>query len=454
MKKINFHHKLEFGQVIPILVFGVLAMIALSALILDGGALLVNRRAAQNAADAGALAGARVLCQEENPTTAMVDSAIRQYTETENKATLVNWYSTAENVGVDGLAKGEIVVTAEVEHNSFFAPIFKLPFFGTKTEEEQNQLNFLTAQATAAAGCFPKSPRIVLPIAYECKPPVEGSVTESEDCDYWPLHWDQLSPVLPSGYDPYAGKPSSPVAKKISEDLFADYEDFVYIVFDSNLICGDDLICDFSDDIVRYQLASSQRGWLNLEGINPSTTSIRKWVFSGIDDIQPHTWLSFIQGNKKPGYDAIDDRIDQIVWIPVFNEMCDYIPTPGSDCWIEAHADFPSDTCSTGNLWESHTPYAHIVTFAPFFPTCIQMRDEINDDVYGALYAGTFYPGENCPGFDLAQEKNPDPAKPGKSLIPDNSLSLEGYFIRPDKLPTGEGISAADLGYYTVALTR
>jgi len=125
MKKIKTGHKLEHGQILPIVVIALLVLMGLSALILDGGALMVNRRAAQNAADAGAMAGARVLCREENPTNANIYDAIYQYTTVENNATIVSWERTSENVGViDELTKGEVVVTAEVEIDSFFAKIF------------------------------------------------------------------------------------------------------------------------------------------------------------------------------------------------------------------------------------------------------------------------------------------------------------------------------------------
>mgnify|MGYP002682684856 FL=1 len=52
------------GQIIVLFALGLLALIALAALVLDGGMLFLNRRTAQAAADAGALAGARALCYE------------------------------------------------------------------------------------------------------------------------------------------------------------------------------------------------------------------------------------------------------------------------------------------------------------------------------------------------------------------------------------------------------
>ncbi len=70
------------GQIIVLFALGLLALIALAALVLDGGMLFLNRRTAQAAADAGALAGARALCYEGSEETA-INTAI-QFATTEN----------------------------------------------------------------------------------------------------------------------------------------------------------------------------------------------------------------------------------------------------------------------------------------------------------------------------------------------------------------------------------
>ena len=53
MKRYSFMKKLEKGQVIPLVVLMLFAIIGMIALILDGGGLMSNRRTAQAAADAG-----------------------------------------------------------------------------------------------------------------------------------------------------------------------------------------------------------------------------------------------------------------------------------------------------------------------------------------------------------------------------------------------------------------
>jgi uncharacterized membrane protein len=51
----------ESGQFLVMLAVMLLALLAMLALVLDGGTLYLRRREAQNAADAGALAGARAV---------------------------------------------------------------------------------------------------------------------------------------------------------------------------------------------------------------------------------------------------------------------------------------------------------------------------------------------------------------------------------------------------------
>jgi len=396
-------------------------------LLLDVGALYVNRRTAQNAADAGALAGARLKCSDGNYSDSDIEDEIRKYTEIENHATLIEWHFTNENVGVvAGLRKGEIVVTAAVTHESFFAKIF-----GEDT---------LSASATAGAGCFSYRPNVVLPIAWSCRPPAAGSA--SDDCDIVKVDYAVVENVL-------AMNPGN--ADAISDALYAIYSDKIYIVMDSDKECGDPTVdplkinCDFLDDETdRNQLESGgSRGWLNLDGGPSSTAKLRDWVENGVSiALQPHTWLNSIPGEKEPGYTALSTRLDEIVWIPVFNMICDEDPRVKTTCMDKAHEETPPgvplDPGQECIVIEGSSTqmYYHVVSFAPFMPTCVHSS-----------------PGDECPGFTLAQLNNPDPDKAGKYLIADNTNSFEGYFVDPETL--GEDVSfGADLGIYTVSLTR
>ena len=56
----------ERGQSLVLVVLGFLAFIAILALVLDGGNAYAAKRQAQNAADAGALAGATFMCKNND----------------------------------------------------------------------------------------------------------------------------------------------------------------------------------------------------------------------------------------------------------------------------------------------------------------------------------------------------------------------------------------------------
>jgi uncharacterized membrane protein len=53
----------ERGQVLVIVAGGLLALMAIAAVALEGGTLVLNRRDAQNSADLASLAGARMVAR-------------------------------------------------------------------------------------------------------------------------------------------------------------------------------------------------------------------------------------------------------------------------------------------------------------------------------------------------------------------------------------------------------
>src|SRR5512133_457814 len=173
MKKLTFYHELENAQVIPLVVISLAVLIMMVALLLDGGALMLNRRTAQNAADAGALAGARELCMGNGEEAAKAVAI--NYAVTENGAT-----SATADVSYDEVDRGEVIVNVVWEQESFFARVF-------------NQ-DTLTSGASAAAGCFTKGGRFILPVAWSCRPP--GDESDSRDCNWLALDWeDTIKPV-------------------------------------------------------------------------------------------------------------------------------------------------------------------------------------------------------------------------------------------------------------------
>jgi Flp pilus assembly protein TadG len=67
------------AQIVPLFALGLLAFLALVGLVIDGGTLYLQRRTAQNAADAAALAGARALQQSSTQNTGTIADAICTY---------------------------------------------------------------------------------------------------------------------------------------------------------------------------------------------------------------------------------------------------------------------------------------------------------------------------------------------------------------------------------------
>jgi hypothetical protein len=139
---IVFAHR-DKGQVLVFAaIIFLLVLIPLAALFVDGSMLMLTRRQAQAAADAGALAGARVHC-EKQPLDVVISTATTEYAIGKNHA------ATA-SATVNGW---EVQVDTTASRPSFFAKLIGIPE--------------ITSSATATAGClFPSNN--VMPIAFNC----------------------------------------------------------------------------------------------------------------------------------------------------------------------------------------------------------------------------------------------------------------------------------------------
>jgi hypothetical protein len=78
MRRPNLKQR-ESAQVIALFAIGLVAMLAMVGVALDGGTLYLQRRTAQNAADAAALAGTRALQQTPGPSTLQISAEICKY---------------------------------------------------------------------------------------------------------------------------------------------------------------------------------------------------------------------------------------------------------------------------------------------------------------------------------------------------------------------------------------
>ena len=157
----------EKGQSFVLVALLMFAFIAMLALVLDGGNTYFQRRNSQNAADAGALAGARKLCDElinngDIPAAVQAGESFATQYVLNNDAALYNPEGDEKpipypsNPYVDPVNRKVSVVT-EMEFGTFF---------GRMLGRDQ-----IKAVSLATAGCF--SPTVaegVLPVIWFCKP--------------------------------------------------------------------------------------------------------------------------------------------------------------------------------------------------------------------------------------------------------------------------------------------
>lgn len=343
MNKID--DRLERGQSLVIIALMVVVLMGILALVIDGGNAYAQRRAAQNAADAGALAGAASLCEGD------IDNApvlALDYAVTRNEAVTATVSLTTER----------ITVTTFIPHNTFFAGLLG-----------QGQV---TATASAAAGCFSPCTGVgVLPVAWACSPPAGNP--GSNECV---LEYAEL------------GDPDPPI----------------YIIMDSQA-SGDDfycqdppnsgtpvgaLDCDLNDDGYNELLAGGNRSWIDLSGGGGGASDLVNWVVNGYSgEIRVHTWFGGQPGVANTVFQAADDRrqIDPIVILPVFDMYCEGVPDVTSECIPNVH---PEDIIVYGG--GTNALYYHVISYSAFVITCV--------DAPGV-------PGPTCPGKQAALDINP-----------------------------------------------
>lgn len=387
------------GQSIVIVALIMLALVGLTALALDGGYAFWDRRIAQNAADAGALAGAYELCS--NTLTPDVNGVASSYV-IKNKGLVneVSWNTGTKTVSV----------TTDVSFDSFFAGVIGY--------------DVITVTAKAVAKCSPAcGAQGVLPIAWSCAVPVGGVTTNTCELKFED-HPADANPGCQWNEDNY------------------------YIVADTrssadDVQCADPypapggtgfIDCDINDDGTNDLdlLMGGSKAWLDLTGQSGSS-DLREWIQYGFPGtVKVHVWYPAQTGAVDRLYqDTETYHNGDIVAIPVYNYF--WRGDPGQTSNPNWHTS-PQDGCVPEPCPPGNTSadYYHVISFAAFHVTCV--------------YSGGSSP--NCPGRNWMITN--DPTLDGKGL-----KTIEGCFVdHPINGAGSVGPGCLDTGAYAVQLVK
>jgi hypothetical protein len=309
-------HPSQRGQSLVLVAILLIVFIGLLAVVLDGGNAYLKRRAAQTAADAGALAGAREWCETGNASIA-VDRAL-EYAVQRNEAL----QATAT------VTEGIVRVETEISFSTFFGNIFNRPQ--------------LIASAEAEAGCFaPGVGENVLPIGYSC---LDGVFTDDQNPPF-----DRYCEITQYGSENMYLIMNS---KKTDEDI--------------ECMPDGPIDCDPDNDGIDELLVGGNRSWLDLSGSGSDagngSNELCSWIEGGYPrDLYIHTWFAGQPGVSTNVFMCVDSVVGTEVYLPVYNAISEGVPPPE---W-----DSPSDTVVLSN--GTSTTYYHVISFARFVPVCI-----------------------------------------------------------------------------------
>lgn len=408
MKKLVFQfRKFEKAQILPIVAIGMVAIIGLAAILLDGGVLLANRRSAQAAADAGALAGARLICQHASAET--IEAEALKYAVDLNKADPSTTASYDPSTRL-------VTVVAQMEQNSWFAKIF-----------DQDKL---TARASASAGCYyPSVASYALPLAfYYQTPPIKAAAADcGTDGTCALVNWD-----------------FSTLMNTLTATSLTNLPlDNIYIIGDKTKVCEKGtgaIVCAE----MRANASGGNRQWIDLSKV-ADTSNLQKVIRDGLKrplytpawiNASPGAVTSVFKGDnfqnlaKVPGY---ENYLARLVNVPLFTDYC---PIVGS-CSKIVSGD------RLEYLVNYNQPAYRLAGFAPFVVTCVTMSSkcEFGNCIPASAPSNTTGKPQ-CPAYlasnPTSQEKN----------------AIEGYFV--DGLPADVytwGTEGVDAGIYNISLS-
>lgn len=415
----------ERGQSLVLTALLMIVFMGILMLAIDGGMAFSKRRAAQNAADAGALAGVRTLCIKKDVPQAYADATA--YAENFNEA-------VGSNVSI---VNRTVTVTTTIPFSTTFAQ-----FFG---------FNQVTAQAVAKAGCFsPTYGEGVLPVAWSCRAPVIG-FSDSTQCDQQRITWNELA-AYEALSPPHICNPGT---TEICPELYVvmdseSYQNDFYCLEDDPV--NGTLTCDLDGDGTVDWLAAGGRSWLDLDGNDTAydceqssegASELIYWIEHGFENpsnpsdprckLDIHTWVPESTGVATSIFINVEHRrqTNPLVVLPVFDDYCpDGDPRVAATCagkWHPNASDLNLDKLNP--MTAAQPAYFHIKYFSAFYITCVRLNN-----------------GDICPGAERLEAVNGN--------MP-NLKSIEGYFLEGYISGIGgKGDPNIDTGLYTFYLMQ
>jgi hypothetical protein len=452
MKKPTF----ENGQSLVIVALALIAFIAMLALVLDGANAYAAKRLAQNAADAGALAGATYMCKNFDQANVLSNTI-----DTGNKYAVTNG-AVDPAIVVPNLDEASVSVTATVTRTTYFAGVIGFPQ--------------VSPVAYAKAEC--RNPGIgVLPVAWSCRATAEGGVIPpGENCEM------EMNPTSP--YDPdtlYILMDSVKVRKEKLHDPACDpdkvdplppeclmdtsdivcYDEYTQAQMDAKNCTvpvdyvGEKIDCDIDNDCIDELKTGGARAWLDLDGApGGGASELRDWITdpSSVPVIWPHYWLPSEVSVTTSVFKAATTLVGKDVTLPVFNNLCD---TGAPDIYYQLTPQQikdkyePQEACTYTQL--DYTDIAgssvnyHIYSFTAFHVTCVQTGKNRNTQVFPEAAAAADNVKGWCNGHYAAVENG---------SIDDNDKTIEGYFTTLDSGGYSGPGGWINTGVFTVVLSK
>jgi len=421
----NVHkHSTEKGQSLILVALLFLAFAAILALVLDGGNAYAARRQAQNAADAGALAGASYMCAHKSASggvTAAEEFAVK------------NGAVDPPQVVAD-LTAGSVVVTATVQKDTFFAGLIGI--------------SQVSPRAVAEAECRPPAPVGVLPVGWSCRLRAGADLAlPGDSCAelYEPAIYILMDSVKVKD-NKKGGKCNPDVTDPADPDYCYVQSDVVCSVPEIGN-CGyvdpDKIDCDLNNDCINELMAGGARSWLDLDGGGGGASELSNWVKNGFPNVvNPHGWYPEESGVATSIFKDAATVVGEDVILPVYDKVCEKYP----DIPVTDDAE-SNDSCTYAprdDLTKAGPSFNfHVIAFSKFHVTCVQtgknrVWSEPALDLHG---------NDPCPGHELAVNNDPP-------SLDDNDKTIEGYFLKGPIYGYGGTGDWFDVGTFVVVLVR